>query len=120
MIPSFVVVATVRSREKGQRMLESIDEERRKRVSYVVVEDIVEEGAFDEVRKLLGSPSWCNRNLTRTKFSKTGGRSVMLSTRLHLTRCGGMIRSRIASNQPSRPPRVSSLQSVHTRPPSGE
>ncbi|KAL2163889.1 hypothetical protein VTH06DRAFT_3101 [Thermothelomyces fergusii] len=48
---SFDVVVTVRSHEKGQRILGSVDEERRKRVSYVVVEDIAKKGAFDEVFK---------------------------------------------------------------------
>ncbi|KAL2173088.1 uncharacterized protein P884DRAFT_288300 [Thermothelomyces heterothallicus CBS 202.75] len=47
----FDVVVTVRSREKGQRIIKSIDEKQRKRVSYVVVEDIAKKGAFDEVFK---------------------------------------------------------------------
>lgn len=40
---------TARSPEKGQRILESTHESLRTRVSYVVVEDVAEEGAFDEV-----------------------------------------------------------------------
>lgn len=47
---SFEVVVTARSYEKGQRIVESIDKIHGKRVSYVVVEDIAKEGAFDEVR----------------------------------------------------------------------
>mgnify|MGYP007135339361 CR=1 FL=1 len=41
---------TARSLQKGQRILESIQESLRTRVSYVVVKDIAQEGAFDEVR----------------------------------------------------------------------
>ncbi|KAK4121483.1 NAD(P)-binding protein [Parathielavia appendiculata] len=44
----FDVVVTVRSQEKGQRILESIDETLRKRTTFVVVDDVAKEGAFDE------------------------------------------------------------------------
>lgn len=46
---SFDVVVTVRSEEKGQRIVKSIDETQGKQVSFVVVEDIAKEGAFDQV-----------------------------------------------------------------------
>jgi hypothetical protein len=46
---SFDVVVTVRSQEKGHRIKGSIDETLKQRVSYVVVEDIAEDGAFDKV-----------------------------------------------------------------------
>ncbi|KAK4156111.1 putative NADPH-dependent methylglyoxal reductase [Chaetomidium leptoderma] len=45
----FEVVVTVRSQEKGQRITKSVDETLGKQVSFVVVEDIAKEGAFDEV-----------------------------------------------------------------------
>ncbi|KAG7288364.1 hypothetical protein NEMBOFW57_007895 [Staphylotrichum longicolle] len=45
----FDVVVTVRSEEKGQRLVKSIDEALGKQVSFVVVEDIAKEGAFDNV-----------------------------------------------------------------------
>ncbi|KAK4097902.1 NAD(P)-binding protein [Parathielavia hyrcaniae] len=44
----FEVVVTVRSQEKGQRVLESLDKALRTRTSYVVVEDIAQDGAFDQ------------------------------------------------------------------------
>ncbi|KXX76618.1 putative NADPH-dependent methylglyoxal reductase GRP2 [Madurella mycetomatis] len=47
----FEVVVTARSEDKGQRIVQSIDEAMRKRVSYVVVEDVAKEGAFDEAVK---------------------------------------------------------------------
>jgi hypothetical protein len=43
------VVVTVRSEEKGRRIIQSIDGTLGKHVSYAVVEDIAREGAFDEV-----------------------------------------------------------------------
>jgi hypothetical protein len=46
---SFNVVVTVRTKEKGQRILESLEGLSRDNVSYVVVEDITAEGAFDAV-----------------------------------------------------------------------
>ncbi|KAK4246196.1 hypothetical protein C7999DRAFT_42341 [Corynascus novoguineensis] len=47
----FNIVVTVRSQEKGQRIIDSIDKAQRQQVAFVVVEDIAEEGAFDEVIK---------------------------------------------------------------------
>lgn len=47
---SFEVVVTVRSEEKGQRILQSLDETLRPRVSFAVVGNVAEEGAFDHVR----------------------------------------------------------------------
>ena len=40
---------TVRSEEKGQRLLSSLTDSIAKRVSYVVVKDIAQDGAFDKV-----------------------------------------------------------------------
>lgn len=47
---------TARSAEKGQRIVESIDETLRRRVSYVVVENVAKEGAFDEVISFTPAP----------------------------------------------------------------
>ncbi|KAH6612815.1 hypothetical protein B0J18DRAFT_441124 [Chaetomium sp. MPI-SDFR-AT-0129] len=47
----FDVVVTVRSQEKGQRVVKSVDETVGKKVSFVVVEDIAQDGAFDEAVK---------------------------------------------------------------------
>ncbi|KAK3353950.1 hypothetical protein B0T25DRAFT_545712 [Lasiosphaeria hispida] len=44
----FDVVVTARSDEKGQRIVKSVDQSVGKKVSYVVVEDIAQEGAFDK------------------------------------------------------------------------
>ncbi|KAK3290420.1 uncharacterized protein B0H64DRAFT_57946 [Chaetomium fimeti] len=44
----FDVVVTVRSHEKGQRIVNSIDEALRQHVSFAIVGDFVKEGAFDE------------------------------------------------------------------------
>ncbi|KAI1163857.1 ketoreductase [Nemania serpens] len=43
------VVVTARSDEKGKRVIESVKPQQRKQVSYVVVQDIAKEGAFDQV-----------------------------------------------------------------------
>jgi len=45
----FDVVVTARSAEKGQRIVDSCRGDTGRYVSYVVVEDITKDGAFDEV-----------------------------------------------------------------------
>ncbi|KAK3323208.1 hypothetical protein B0T19DRAFT_199555 [Cercophora scortea] len=47
----FDVVVTARSEEKGRRIVKSIDSALGKQVSYVVVEDVASEGAFDDAVK---------------------------------------------------------------------
>lgn len=46
---SFDVVTTVRSEEKGRRIIESIDEPLRNHVSFAVVKNVAAAGAFDKV-----------------------------------------------------------------------
>lgn len=46
---SFEVVTTVRSEEKGRRILDAHPNTPKEKLSYVIVEDIAKEGAFDEV-----------------------------------------------------------------------
>ena len=46
----FKTVTTVRSEAKGQRILDSHPNTPRENLSFVVVEDVAKEGAFDEVR----------------------------------------------------------------------
>lgn len=46
------VVVTARSDEKGKRVIESVKPHRQKQVSYVVVQDIAKEAAFDQVASL--------------------------------------------------------------------
>lgn len=41
------MVVTARSPEKGQAIVDSIDESLRPEVSFAVVEDVAEDGAFD-------------------------------------------------------------------------
>ena len=43
------MVTTVRSEEKGRRILESLNPDFKARVSYVVVPDVAGDGAFDAV-----------------------------------------------------------------------
>lgn len=47
--PSFDTVVTVRSDEKGQRILENHPNLPKEKLSYVIVKDVAEDGAFDEV-----------------------------------------------------------------------
>jgi hypothetical protein len=47
---SYDVVTTVRSHEKGQRILDAHSQIGNQRLSYVVVEDIAKEEAFNEVQ----------------------------------------------------------------------
>ncbi|KAK4238331.1 putative NADPH-dependent methylglyoxal reductase [Achaetomium macrosporum] len=47
----FDVVVTARSREKGERVVKSVHESLDRQVSFVVVEDIAKDGAFDEAVK---------------------------------------------------------------------
>ncbi|KAL2267938.1 hypothetical protein VTJ83DRAFT_5215 [Remersonia thermophila] len=51
---AFDVVATARSKEKGERIIKSLDPSVRPRVSFVVVPDVAQEGAFDEVLQKSG------------------------------------------------------------------
>jgi hypothetical protein len=53
----YQVVVTARSEDKGRRIVESIPEETRDRVSYVVIDDVAKEGAFDTVSVLSESIS---------------------------------------------------------------
>jgi hypothetical protein len=46
---SFDVVTTVRSEEKGDRILAAHPNTPKEKLSYVIVKDIAEDGAFDEV-----------------------------------------------------------------------
>ncbi|KAH8691188.1 mitochondrial ribosomal protein subunit-domain-containing protein [Talaromyces proteolyticus] len=47
----FQVVTTVRSQEKGQRILEAHPGVPKEKLSFVIVEDVAKEGAFDEAVK---------------------------------------------------------------------
>ncbi|KAI0401627.1 hypothetical protein F4802DRAFT_609207 [Xylaria palmicola] len=49
----FNVIVTVRSEEKGQRLMKSVTAKRRQALTYIVVEDIAKEGAFDDVFKCI-------------------------------------------------------------------
>jgi nucleoside-diphosphate-sugar epimerase len=55
------VVVTARSAEKGQAIIGSIDESLRPNVSFVVVKDIAEDGAFDHVCVLSPFPRYIDR-----------------------------------------------------------
>ena len=46
----FEVVTTVRSTQKGDKILEAYPNFSKDKLSYVIVEDIAKEGAFDEVQ----------------------------------------------------------------------
>lgn len=45
----YSVVVTARSPEKGNGIIQSLDEEQRPHVSFEIVKDVAAEGAFDEV-----------------------------------------------------------------------
>lgn len=44
----FIVVVTARSEAKGQRIIEGVDPSLREHVSFVIVDDIAQDGAFDQ------------------------------------------------------------------------
>lgn len=46
---SFDTVVTVRSEEKGKRILEAHPDTPKEKLSYVIVKDVAQDGAFDEV-----------------------------------------------------------------------
>ena len=46
---SFDTVVTVRSEDKGRRILEAHPNTPKEKLSYVIVEDVAADGAFDEV-----------------------------------------------------------------------
>lgn len=46
---SFDVVTTVRSEEKGDKILAAHPNTPKEKLSYVIVKDIAQDGAFDEV-----------------------------------------------------------------------
>lgn len=47
--PRFDTVVTVRSDEKGQRILDAHPNTPKEKLSYVVVKDVAADGAFDDV-----------------------------------------------------------------------
>lgn len=53
----FDTVVTVRSQEKGQRILDAHPNTPKEKLSFVVVEDVAAEGAFDEVSRTI-SAQW--------------------------------------------------------------
>jgi hypothetical protein len=56
------VVVTVRSEEKGQKILEAHPNTPKEKLSFVIVKDVAADGAFDEVRVLF-SPEAVNVTL---------------------------------------------------------
>jgi nucleoside-diphosphate-sugar epimerase len=46
----FDTVFTVRSDDKGKRILENHPDVPKEKLSYVIVKDVAQDGAFDEVR----------------------------------------------------------------------
>ena len=61
---SYDVVTTVRSEEKGQHILNDHPNVPKEKLSYVVVEDIAKDGAFDEVGFMVMGNSQCTSKLT--------------------------------------------------------
>jgi hypothetical protein len=53
-------VTTVRSEEKGQKILEAHPNTPKEKLSFVIVKDIAADGAFDEVRCFSLRPSMSN------------------------------------------------------------
>lgn len=49
---SFDTVVTVRSEEKGKRILDAHPDTPKEKLSYVIVKNVAEDGAFDEVNIL--------------------------------------------------------------------
>lgn len=54
----FDTVVTVRSQEKGQRILDAHPNTPKEKLSYVIVKDVAADGAFDEVSR----PALCNNS----------------------------------------------------------
>lgn len=52
VIPSFDTVVTVRSEEKGKRILEAHPDTPKEKLSFVIVKDVAQEGAFDKVSNM--------------------------------------------------------------------
>lgn len=48
---SFDTVVTVRSEEKGKRIIEAHPDVSKEKLSYVIVNDVAKDGAFDEVSR---------------------------------------------------------------------
>jgi hypothetical protein len=64
----FAVVVTVRSEEKGQRILDSHPRTPKEKLSFVIVEDIAKDGAFDEVSEKETSNCPLNSKATNYKI----------------------------------------------------
>ena len=54
---SFDTVVTVRSEEKGKRIIEAHPDVSNEKLSYVIVKDVAQDGAFDEVSRT-SFPQW--------------------------------------------------------------
>jgi hypothetical protein len=59
MMRRYKVVVSVRSAAKGDSIISSYPEDIRKDISYEVVEDIAQDGAFDEV----GRSFYCRQGI---------------------------------------------------------
>lgn len=90
--PRFDTVVTVRSDEKGQKILENHPNLPKEKLSYVIVKDVAEDGAFDEVY-IHVSPqyipfSWLtqiNRLLNPTRHSTMSSTQHLLFTSMSRT-----------------------------------
>lgn len=62
--PRFFAVVTARSSKKGQAIIDSLDQQHRSNVDFAVVEDVGQDGIFDQVINFGGRDSnrvmWCS------------------------------------------------------------
>lgn len=82
---SFDTVVTVRSEEKGKRILEAHPNVPKEKLSYVIVKDVAQDGAFDEVRRLELPVSNTLILIVRHRLSSRPHRSTMSFTLLRLS-----------------------------------
>lgn len=61
---SFDTVVTVRSEEKGKQILDAHSDTPKEKLSYVIVKDVAQEGAFDEVSRA----QWPSKRASNTKL----------------------------------------------------
>lgn len=70
MFRRHTVVATVRSKIKGDQMLAAHGSTRAERLSYVIVSDIASRGAFDKVSFMCRNYREMNQQLTVDQLDK--------------------------------------------------
>lgn len=106
-------MVTVRSEDKGKRIIDAHPDTRKEKLSYVIVKDVAADGAFDEVIDAICLNYTHSTVLMINLFYRLSNQTrhlIMCSTQHHLTILTSMILSRTSWTLPLKEPREYSRQ----------